>query len=280
MAVSDQQFRATVLGGGIVMAAVITYLRFCGSLSLPPKPPPPSGPTGTERQLLTQSTAGTPVYQAFLERDAQAAGAHVPTLDEMLRKLSFRVDEARHVLELGKPAIELAGLRLHLERDGDTVVLAIQNLVDSDLAYEVTTTPSTGPYICNSARPLPFNAMVIARHGKELRTECVWRDGMSIVVTRVETAEVSPLSAWYLSQVPPILVGVDDRVARGHRGVETAEKCLAVTSQVVRTGMDRGEIGWRDLVDFYARHRCQTYRFPPSYRAFKNDGDRPLPASD
>ena len=280
MALSDQQFRVGALVGGVVLVAVITYLRFCGSLSLSPKPPPPRGPSGTERQLLTQSSASPSVYQGFLEHDASAAGVHLPTIEEMSRKLPYRVDEARHVLEPGKPAIELAGLRLFVERSDDQVVLMIQNLVESDIAYEVTTLPSTGAYICNGARPLPFNAMVIGKGGRETRTECVWRDGMSIIVAKVETIELSPLSTWYLSQLPPKVVGVDDRVARGHRGVETTERCSAMTSQVVRSGMDRGEIGWRDLVDFYARHRCQTYKFPPSYRSFKNDGDRSLPAVD
>lgn len=278
--VSDPQFRLGVLAGGVVVVAVITYLRFCGSMSLPPKPPPPSGPSGTTRELLSKSTASPSVYRDFIERDASAAGTRAPTLDELGRKLSYRVDESRHVLEPGQPAIELAGLRLHLERSGDDVVLAIRNLVGTDVAYEVTTSPSLGAQLCGGARPLPFNAMVIAKGASETRTECVWRTGMAIVVTKVETMELPPLAAWYLGQVPPSLVGIEDRIARGNRAIETKERCSSVISQVVRAGIDRGDIGWRDLVDFYARHRCQTYRFPPQYRAFKSDGERALPSVD
>lgn len=274
----DPQFRIGVLVGGVVLVAVITYLRFCGPLSLPEKPPAPTGPSGTQRQLLTQSTSSPSMYLDFLARDAASAGVRAPTPDEMGRKLAYRVDDARHVLELGKPAIEVAGLRLHVERSGDAVVLAIQNLLDKDLAYEVTTSPSIGTALCNSARPLPINAMVIAKGTTETRTECVFRDGISIVVTKVETMEVGPLSSYYLSEVPPTLVGVDERIARGHHGVETKEPCSAVSSQVVRSGLERGDIGWRDLVDFYARHRCQTYQFPSSYRAFKSDNERAIPA--
>ncbi len=51
-------------------------------------------------------------------------------------------------------------------------------------------------------------------------------------------------------------------------------------SQAVRSGIERHEISWRDLVDFYARHRCQTYQFPTSYRALTSDGERPIPAVD
>jgi hypothetical protein len=276
----DPQFRIGVLVGGVVLVAVITYLRFCGEMSLPQKPPPPAGPTGTQRQLLSKTTASPSMYKDYLEHDAATAGVKVPSVEDMARKLAYRVDEARHVLEPGQPAIELAGVRLRVERSGDTVVMTIQNLVASDLAYEVTTQPSTGTYPCNSVRALPINAMVIAKGQSETRTECAWRDGMSIIVTKVETIEVPPLSSYYLSQVPPSVVGIDARIARGHHVVESKEPCSAVTSQVVRTSLDRGEIGWRDLVDFYARHRCQTFQFPSTYRAFKSDGEREIPAAD
>jgi hypothetical protein len=277
MAASESQFRIGVLAGGALLVAAITYLRFCGSLSLPPKPPAPAGPTGTERQLLARSTGTPAVYQSFVERDAQAAGVRVPTIEEMGRKLAYRGEEGRHVLEPGKPPVELAGLRLHVERSNESIVLVMQNVLDSDIAYEVTTQPSVGG--CNAARPLPFNAMIIAKGASETRTECVWRDGMSIIATKVETLEVSPLSAWYLAQVPPKLVGIDDRIVRGHH-IAGREQCSSVMSAVVRSGIERGDITWRDLADFYARHRCQTYQFPSKYRAFKSDGAQSLPAVD
>jgi len=275
---SDPQYRLGVLAGAAALVAVITYVRFCGSVALPPKPPPPSGPSGTQTQLLSQSATSPTVYQGFLASDSSAAGVRAPTLDEMSRKLPYRVDEGRHVLEPGKPPIEIAGLRLRLERSSDQIVMVIQNLLDSDIAYEVTSAPSTGASSCNSARPLAFNAMVIGKGASERRTECAWRDGMSIIVTKVETLEVSPLSAWYLSQLPPQVVGIEPRIARGHRGVAARDKCSALVSAAVRTGLDRGDLGWRDLVDFYARHRCQTYQFPSYYRAVKSDGERAMPA--
>lgn len=275
---SDPQYRLGVLAGAAALVAVITYVRFCGSVALTPKPPPPSGPSGTQTQLLSQSATSPTVYQGFLASDSSAAGVRAPTLDEMSRKLPYRVDEGRHVLEPGKPPIEIAGLRLRLERSSDQIVMVIQNLLDSDIAYEVTSAPSTGASSCNSARPLAFNAMVIGKGASERRTECAWRDGMSIIVTKVETLEVSPLSAWYLSQLPPQVVGIEPRIARGHRGVAARDKCSALVSAAVRTGLDRGDLGWRDLVDFYARHRCQTYQFPSYYRAVKSDGERAMPA--
>jgi len=38
-----------------------------------------------------------------------------------------------------------------------------------------------------------------------------------------------------------------------------------------------GDIEWRDLVDFFARHRCNTYSFFDRYKAFQGDGLEKLP---
>lgn len=281
VAISDEQFRLGVIAGGAALVIGMSVLRFCGSVSLPPKPPPASaGPRGSQSQLLSKSTATPAVYKEFLEKDAASAGVRVPSLDDMGRKFAYRVDEARHVLEVGQRAIELAGVRLELTQDADTLVLDIRNLTGSDLAYSVVTSPTPNINECNSARPLSFNAIVIPKGKNERRVECVFRDDVAIAITRVESLEVPPMSAWLLSLVPPHLLGIDDRVARGHHGLASAEKCSTVVSQAVRSGLERGEIGWRDLVDFYARHRCPTYRFPLSYRAFKSDNEHVIPVVD
>lgn len=275
---AEPQFRLGVLAGGAVLVVIIAYLRFCGSLSLPAKPAPPSGPKGTERQLLAQAAGSPSVYQNYLQSDASAAGVQAPSIEEMSRKFPYRVDEARHVLELGKPPIEVAGLRLHLERTNDLVVLVIKNLVGSDVAYEVTTIPSVSPATCSRAGVLPYNASVIAKGTSATRTECIYRDGISVLVTKVEAMEIPPLAAAYLSQVPPQVLGIEDRLARGHRA--GVSPCSPVVSAALKGALDQGLLGWRDLADFYARHRCQTYQFPLSYRAFKSDGERGLPAVD
>ncbi len=273
---AEPQFRLSVLAGGAILVAIIAYVRFCGGLTLPPKPPPPSGPKGTERQLLRQAEGKASVYQTYLENDANVAGVQAPTIDQMARKFPYRVDDARHVLELGKPPIEVAGLRLHVERTNDLVVLVIKNLTESDVAYEVTTLPSASASSCARAGALPYNASVIQKGASATRTECGWQNGLSILVTRAETMEIPPLGSYYLSQVPPTVLGLEDRLARGHRGAT----CSPVVSSAIRGALEGGDLGWRDLADFYARHRCQTYQFPLSYRAFKADGERGLPAVD
>src|SRR6187549_705771 len=99
---SEQQFRLSVLVSALALVATITYLRFCGSVSLPGKPPRPEGPSGTQRELLSNASATPAVYKGFIESDARTAGVPTPSMGDMSRKLAYRVDEVRHVLEPGK----------------------------------------------------------------------------------------------------------------------------------------------------------------------------------
>lgn len=277
VSITEAQFRVGVGVVGMVLVAGLTAVSFGGSVSLPPKPPPPSAPRGTSGELLTRSAATPAVYRDFVARDAAAAGVRPPTLDELSRKLPYRVDEARHILEPGQPSLELAGVRLRAVRLSEGLALEIENATGADIAYDVATAPMPAVR-CNAAPVLPFNAMTIGKDRRETRVECSWRDGIALAVTRVETLELSPLSAWYLNHVPPSIVGIEPRLARGHQVPNTTGRCAFALAQAVRSGLERGEIGWRDLVDFYARHRCQTYQFPMSYRAFKGDGERTIPA--
>ena len=278
VSITDARFRIGVGVAGIALVAGIAAVRFCGPVSLPPKPPPPPPPVphGTSSELLTKSSASPVVYQDFVARDAAEAGVRAPALDELLRKLPYRVDEARHVLEVGQPSVEIAGVRLRAIRIEDALALEIANATGSSIAYNVVTAAAPA---CDAAPARRFNAMTILPNGREIRVECAWHAGIALAVVRVETVEVLPLSAWYLDHVPPSAVGIEPRIARGHQPLDPGAPCAFALPQAVRSGLERGEIGWRDLIDFYARHRCQTYQFPLLYRAFTRDGERSVPAT-
>lgn len=278
VSITDTQFRIGVGVAGIVLVAGIVAVRFCGNVTLPTKPAPPPSTRGTASELLTRSSASPAVYLDFIARDAAAAGVRTPTLDELSRKLPDRVDSARHVLEVGEPALELAGVRLRAIHAAEGLALEISNATGGDIAYDVVTAPIPAA-ACDAAARVPFNALTIARGHSELRIECSWRAGIALAVTRVETLELSPLSIWYVNHVPPAVVGIEPRIARGHRAPDSSARCTFALPQSVRSGLERGEIGWRDLVDFYARHRCETYHFPIGYRAFNSDGERRVPAA-
>jgi len=275
---TEQQFQLGVGAGGIGLVVVLTVVRFCGSVSLPPKPPAPIVASGTETQMMAKTAASPQQYLDYLSKDATLAGIGAPTLEEMSRKLPYRVDEARHVLEVGQAPLELAGLKLRAVKGVDSFNLEITNLTGANVAYEVVTEPIPNARSCSSAAPIGLDVMVLGKGVAETRVECSWHDGIALAIKKVETLELNAMETYYIRQVPPEFVGIDDRIARSHHGVETKERC-GNRAGSVQTGIDRGEITWRDLVDFYARHRCQTYHFPATYRAVTIDGQHTLPAT-
>ena len=265
MPITDAQFKLGVGGVAIVLATVIASGRFRGSVASPPTPATPVFATGTESELIAEVAAAPAVYKDYLAKDAAEAGVPVPSLEDMTRTLPYRFDDQRRILEVGDRPVTIAGLMFAITKTRNTLVLEIENTTGVTVAYHVVTEPIPTTN-CNSAQSLPFNALVLARGAKISRVECSWRAGMSLAIKRVELVEVPALSAWYIAQVPPPLLGIEPRIARGHRA-ERAATCSAIPSHALESGLKTGEIVWRDLVDFYARYRCQTYQFPLTYQA-------------
>src|SRR5258706_11828819 len=98
VAISDAQFRMMSIGAGALLVLGISAARFCGSVSLPPKPEAPAS-IQNEAELRARQSTSPSVYLDYLAKDAASAGVRTPTVEEMSRKFVFRIDEARHVLE-------------------------------------------------------------------------------------------------------------------------------------------------------------------------------------
>jgi hypothetical protein len=275
--ISDPQFRLGVAIGAVVLVAGVTSVRFCGSVHLPEKPTTLAPMRGSTTELLASSAQTQNVYRELLNKDAVAAGVRTPSIDDMSHKFAYRSDDVRHVLDVGQPPLELAGLKLRAVHAGDSLALEIVNPTQVDLGYHIVTEslPNTG---CANARPVPLDVLVVSSEPL-MRTECVWHDGSALVVKKVETVELPPLGVYLIRQTPPPLLAIEPMVARGSKTGPGNKECATIQSQTLKTQLDRGDIGWRDLIDFYARHRCQTYQFPLDYRAFTQDGQRSLPAT-
>ncbi|HTJ40998.1 MAG TPA: hypothetical protein VL463_02855 [Kofleriaceae bacterium] len=280
----DRTFQYASIGGAAVLAAILFFVRFCGGVPMPPKPPPPRVDTAAAGDVLANADATALAYKGYIESDAQTAGVPVPSVEAMGKKLVPRSDESHFALAPGDRPREVAGLRLSavVQRGdrGDDLVLVIANPGEVDLAYDIVTKPSYGTGACTQRTVRSFNAMVVAHHSEESRSECIYRSGMVLGIEKVETLELNPLESYYVSRVPPQAVGLELRLAQGHKpslpgGVSV---CNVAMSQTIRAGLENDTFGWRDLVDFYARHRCDSYSFPEDYRAFTKDGEKPLPA--
>lgn len=283
-AVISPALRWGTIAGAVAICLGVLSLRMCGAVALPPKPPPPTM-TGSVQDVLKNASATHDSWRASIERDARALGVPAPGDDVMSKKLVYRVDDEARVIAPGEGAVEAAGLRLSVSTEAEegrprqALLLTIENLTDSDLAYHVVSVPRPGGAACNDRLLLAHNAIVVARGAKVVRSECIYRSGMSLAIERVETIALPALSSAYVSRLPPAAVGADPRLSRGHRPTLPSgmSVCTTVASQSVRADIESGATTWRDLVDYYARHSCENYQFPEGYRAFEKDGAQRLP---
>jgi hypothetical protein len=266
---------------GIGMAAL-----YAGGPPPTPDRPRPSPPP--EAAMNTQLRFSPVVYRGQLEQDARGFGVPPPTLEEFQAPFLY-VEEIREPqkLELKSP-VETPHLRLSLDveknrasLDGqnfhfDHLVLRIENKTSHYLAYRIQTDLPNRKK-CNSKGEIPHNAIVIEPKQTLRRTECLYRQNTTIEVTRVEIIELPALAAVYASRLPAIAVLYDQRSAAGHVPLRGTLCPQTFSWREVRDGIDNKRIGWRDVIDYYARHSCEEYAFFGAYR-FRTDPSAPLPA--
>lgn len=276
--VTERVFRMIVVVAAVALIVVVARVRFSEVPPLPPRPPMPATKEGTAGQLLHTTLTSPAVWQNFLRTDARAAGLSAPTPEMMGEVFPYKVEAKATVLTFDASAVIMAGLELRLERgERDATVLVMRNAGKGPVAYRVLTRTGLPASACSVAAPLGINALVLAPGQTIRRSECSSRTNNELTVLSAETIELPPLAAWYIQRVSPLAVGLEPRWARAHRP-EVESSCSAIVPHAQRQALQKGDLTWRDLVDFYARHRCDTYQFPLSYRAFTESGQRPLPA--
>jgi hypothetical protein len=246
-----------------------------------PKPPPADQATSEMKYSAT-------LYRAMLEQDARTFGVPAARPEDLAKPFAyFSESSGPRRIKVGS-SIQTPHLRLSLlvRKEGgsmegqsyraDHLVLRIDNLTPKTLAYRVQTTVSDDAR-CTAKGDLPHNAIVIEPNKSVLRTECLYQSDGHVTITGVEVIEIPRISAFYLSRLPPGLVLYSTRTSAGHVPPK-GTLCPQIFSwRDIRDGADRGEFGWKDVIDFYARHSCEEYAFFPTYR-YRSDAKAPLPA--
>jgi hypothetical protein len=247
-----------------------------------PRPPSPNAPQGIEMRYSAT------MYRALIEQDAKAMGVVAPTWGGMMAVFPYfdelssvhplragGVLRSRHLrLSLGVRRVE--GAVEGQSFRADHLVLKIENTSDSYLSYRVSTRVPAAAR-CEAKGVIPHDAIALRPHETILRTECLFQKAAGIDVTRVEVIEVPQLSYHYVSRLIPALILYDPRTAAGHAAPKGAVCPQTFSWRDIRDGAQRGDIAWRDIVDFYARHNCDEYAFFPGYR-YRTDAEAPLPA--
>jgi len=285
--VNDSAFRVAVLVTAVALAGAIARISFCGSVDLPAIPPRPR-PKPVQVARVTATVEADPgVYAEHLAKDSRALRIEPPvTPADMSRALVFAShDQPITLAPKGKHATaEVLGLKLSLavsDIEGTPrrqMVLSIQNTSDAYIAYRIASRPSQGTRECHEKLDIAHNAIALAPGEKVRRSECIYRSGYRLFISRVETAVLPKLSYHYLSSLPPSALGLDLLSSRGHRPAGGRSLCRVFQSASLDEALRTAKTTWRDLVDFYARHSCQIFTFPDGYKAFTRDGERPLPA--
>ena len=277
---------AVLLTGVFVIALGVLILHAASAPPPTPKrpepPPPPSVMINSEQRFSVL------YYKALIEQDAKAFGIGAPSYEDMAQPNAY-FDElhGKQHLKLRAP-IETRHLRITLEIAKETttieehslttdhLVLRIENRTPLYLAYRVETSMSDKAK-CSLKADLPHNAMAIEPEQTVLRTECLYRKDAPVDVTRIEVIEMPALSAYYVSRVPPNAVLYDSRTSTGHTPPRGAMCPQTFSWRDIKEGIEKKELGWRDVIDFYARHNCTEYSFFRSYR-YRGDPSAPLPA--
>lgn len=274
-------FQIATIAVATAVAAGLFALRFCGAETLPPKPPMPTVHASDVRDLIDRNNARPQTWLTFLDKDAAAAGLKAPVAAEMRRAFVYQGDTTRRNLKVGS-SITTAGLTISLGirnvNGGSTAVLDVINEGASAKAFRIVTTSNYSSAECGNSSSIFESRTVVLGKSKVSRNECTAHSDLALDISRVESMEIPDLAAYYISRVPAGVFGLEHRIAREHRALFAGTMCMVALGSAVRTGFENGKIAWRDLADFYARHRCDSYQFPADYRAYEGDGELELPA--
>jgi hypothetical protein len=278
---------AVVVGGtGFSVILLGTLILYAGEP--PPTPELPKAPPPPEVTMNSTLKYSVPVYRALLETDALGFKVPVPSLEELGRpNVYFDELHGRRKLKAKTP-LETQHLRLslavarktaHVEGQSyavDHLILRIENRSGKYLAYRVQTAVADKAK-CASMGVLAHNALVLEPHETIQRAECLYRADESLEVSRAEVIELLPLEAYYVSRLPPNPILYDARTSGGHVPLAGTVCPQTFSWREIQEGLDRQVIGWKDVIDFYARHNCDEYSFFKDYRFRSTPGD-PLPA--
>ncbi len=277
---------AVLLAG--VFAIGIGVLALHSASAPPPAPDRPKPPPPVSSLINQEMRFSPPFYRALIEQDAKAYGLPAPAWDEFIQPNPY-FDELNKRTRLRiKAPIETRHLRVSLElsrvvavQEGqgisaDHVVLRIENRTPLHLAYRVRTSVPDARR-CMSKGEIPHNAIALEPNQTIVRSECLYRRDESVEILGIEVIELPALSAYYVSRLPPNATLYDPRTFVGHRPVR-GDSCPQTFSwREIKEGVDAREFGWRDVIDFYARHSCSEYSFFRKYR-YRTDAAAPLPA--
>lgn len=249
-----------------------------------PLPPPRPGPADAESEAVASYRYKVSYYHAQLEADC--IEYHLPKTDPGAMRAAFPVTvelaaeerlAGRRVLTTPSLELRVQSKRLWVGAEGQGMraphlVLSITNRTPHYLAYRVVTRVANE---CRNKAAIEHNALALKPRQQVSRSECVLRQADSLVVERVEVMQLPALGYYYVSRLDPPRLRQPERTSAGHTFADL-QPCRLLPWDTLRSAMAAPN-GWRNVLDFYARHNCDEYSFFPSYR-WSAAGPSELPA--
>jgi hypothetical protein len=279
---------AVLFTGIFAIALGVLILHAASAPPLTPKRPEPPPPPSA--MLNSDIRFSVVYYKGLIEADAKAYGIPAPVyedlcqpnpyFDELHEKQRLRLKaplETRHL----RITLEVAKQTTIIEKNSlstDHLVLRIENRTPLYLAYRIQTSMPDRSKCVNKAI-LAHNAIALEPEQTIVRTECLYRKNATVNITDIEVIELPALSAFYVSRLPANNTLYDPRTSAGHTPLRGTLCPQTFSWREIKEGIDKKELGWRDIIDFYARHNCTEYSFFKSYR-YRVDPAAPLPARD
>jgi hypothetical protein len=286
---ADRRYQVGVVVGAIAVMIAILWFRFDEDFEAT-LPPVPAKPAPASQAAVRNTDYSPEMFAAYLAKDAETFGTAPPDLGKLDEPLAYELAQPRQALPPGGAPFQTRTLRISSRvapltaqtssgsYRAEHLILTIENVTDQHLAYRVVTLPGIEAARCLLKQDLPHNALALKPHETIERTECIFKHGQKPILESAETLVLSDLAYHYASRLYPPHIGLEQRTARGHKPPK-GEACTYIPEQGIRLGMQKGQVTWRDILDFYSRHRCDTYMFPIGYRAIQRKGERTLPVS-
>lgn len=209
-----------------------------------------------------------------LEADFKALGV-APVSQERLRAPNpvFHEIERPVVLRAGKtwssPRIKVRASieRVLFQQHGAKIaakhaVATVTNTGTKPIAYFMRAV-SADRGECPTRGARAHNAMALLP--RESAEVVVCAGSGKVEIRELKVMEVTPIGYAYVSKVPPQAVGYDATTSRAHRPGSKVRACSSVPAVKLAGGIERGEVAWEDVVDFYSRHNCERFQYVPGY---------------
>ncbi len=210
-----------------------------------------------------------------IAKDLEKHGLAAMTVDE-LRQPQAYFDELDKpvVLRAGRSwssehvSVKASTEKVRFQQRGAVIsarhsVATVKNISDSPVAYFMDI-GSGDERECKARGGRMHNAMALLP-GEVAEIAVCAGDG-AVEIREVKTLEITPLGYLYFSRVPPVAVGHDAVTGQAHRPQARVDICTRVPAVKLANYLRTEAVAWRDLADFYARHPCDEFQFPASYK--------------